>query len=431
MGKVTIPYKPRQVQIEIHELLDRHRFAVIVAHRRLGKTVAMVNQLIKRAVDDGKKMGIYGYVAPFLKQAKAIAWEYLKHFTGVIPGRKVNEQELWVELPNGSRIRIFGADNPDSLRGLYYDGVIMDEVAQMKLEVWGEIIRPALADRLGWAVFIGTPKGINLFYEMYERAKRDTSGEWAARLYTIDQTMKMEDPPLSADEVARLKDESSENIYRQEFLCDFTADNSNTFIEQSAVSEARNREKPMVNTAPLVLGLDVAWFGDDRTVLVARRGQVLEKIEMRRGQDLMDTADMTSAAIVTLNPRAVFVDSIGIGAGVVSRLRQLGHRVIDVNSGRKAPHPDQFVNLKAEMWGRMRDWLDTACIPDDQALQDDLLAPTYDYDSSGRLKIESKDDLKKRGLASTDIADALALTFAQPVAHTDLRARRPRFAEMD
>ena len=102
--------------------------------------------------------------------AKAIAWSYLKHYTSPIPYCKINEGELSIILPNRATIRIFGADNPDALRGLYFDGVVMDEVAQMKPEVWGEIIRPALADRKGWAVFIGTPKGINLFSQMYDLA---------------------------------------------------------------------------------------------------------------------------------------------------------------------------------------------------------------------------------------------------------------------
>ena len=159
---ITVPYKPRDVQREIHDLIEKHRFSVIVAHRRLGKTVCMINHLIKAAVMDKSGTGRYGYVAPFRSQAKSIAWDYLKYFTGVIPLTVFNESELTIDFYNGARIRIFGADNPDAMRGLYFDGVVLDEVADMKPGVWGEIIRPALSDRNGWACFIGTPKGINL-----------------------------------------------------------------------------------------------------------------------------------------------------------------------------------------------------------------------------------------------------------------------------
>ena len=148
---IEIPYEPRPPQPEIHEIINKHRFSVIVAHRRLGKTVCMINQLIKKALCDTSTNGRYGYVAPYRSQAKSIAWDYLKHFTAPIPNRKVNEGELGIDFPNGARIRLFGADNPDAIRGLYFDGVILDEVADMKPEVWGEIIRPALSDRNGWA----------------------------------------------------------------------------------------------------------------------------------------------------------------------------------------------------------------------------------------------------------------------------------------
>ena len=147
----------------------------------------------------------------------------------------------------------------------------------------------------------------------------------------------------------------------------------------------------------------------------------------------MWTASETSAAINRLKPRAVFVDSVGLGAGVVDRLKQLGHRVIGVNSGARSGRPDKYANLKAEMWDKLAQWLreDEPVLPDRKDLKDDLITPGYDYDSSGRLKIESKDEIKSRGLASTDLADALALTFAQPVAAADRTARRAKYAEMN
>jgi phage terminase large subunit len=152
----VIVYCARKPFIPFHH--RRQRWAVLLAHRRAGKTVATINDKIRRALESRLPHGQYAYVAPFLAQAKEVAWEYLKRFAGSSVRLK-NESELWVELVNGARIRIHGADNPDRLRGPYLDGVVLDEYADMRPSVWGEVIRPMLADRQGWATFIGTPKG--------------------------------------------------------------------------------------------------------------------------------------------------------------------------------------------------------------------------------------------------------------------------------
>lgn len=156
--KVKIPYDPRAEQKKIHWEILNHRFSVIVAHRRMGKTVAMINHLILDATKCEKDRPRYAYIAPLYSQAKGISWDYLKHYTAPLPNVKANESELWVEFPskNGpARIRLYGSDNPDTLRGLYFDGVVIDEVAQCKPQLWGEIVRPALTDRKGWCAFIG------------------------------------------------------------------------------------------------------------------------------------------------------------------------------------------------------------------------------------------------------------------------------------
>lgn len=426
MTEYLFSYKPRRWQKELLDSLAQRRLAVVVAHRRAGKTEAMCLRLLLAAIklDRPHPAPFFAYVAPFLNQAKAVAWERLKYYCRALPGLKINESELSLGLWNGAAVRLFGADYPDRLRGLGFDGVVMDEVAQMRPETWPDVVRPALSDRRGWAVFIGTPKGLNLFHDLYQAALKEPD-QWYAGLFSAQDT-----GVIAPEELERLRAEMGENSFRREFLCDFSADADSCFIDFQAVLAAAQRPRPEPNTAPLVIGLDVARFGDDRTCLAFRQGQELKNLEIWRGQDLMWTASKVAEAISSHRPQAVFVDSVGLGAGVVDRLRQLGHRVISVNSGGK-PSKAAYANLKAEMWARMRDWLASAAIPDDQALKSDLLAPTYSYDAAGRLAIESKADLKKRGLPSTDLADALALTFAQPVAHPDLAARRPRFAEMD
>jgi len=429
--EVVFTYKPRQWQKEVLDALESARLAIIVAHRRAGKTEAVVIRLLLAAIRLQRKhpAPFFGYVAPFLNQAKAVAWDRLKYYARTLLDfnlAKINESELILSLWNGSTIRLFGADYPDRLRGLGFDGVVMDEVAQMKPDTWPSVVRPALADRGGWAVFIGTPKGVNIFYELYQKALSRPE-EWYSGSFPADKTGVIDEAELEG-----LRREMGEDVFRREFLCDFTADASGVFIDFQSVYDAAKRECPLVNAAPLVLGLDVARFGDDRNVLVMRRGSVAEDYKVWQGQDLMWTSSATAEYINRLQPRAVFVDSVGLGAGVVDRLRQLGYRVIGVNSGAKAGRDDKYSNLKAEMWDRMRQWLqELAVLPDREDFKKDLLAPTYSFDASGRLKIESKEDLKKRGMASTDIADALALTFAQPVPHADLRRNRPRFAEME
>lgn len=160
--------------------------------------------------------GRFGYVAPFYSQAKAVAWDYLKRYSAVIPGTTVNESELRIDYPNGSRIRLFGADNADALRGLFFDGIVADEYGDWKPSVWGYVIRPALADRGGWAVIIGTPKGRNQFWEIYEHAK--VNEDWLGLCIRASESGLLPQSELDA-----LKLELSEDAWRQEMECDFDA----------------------------------------------------------------------------------------------------------------------------------------------------------------------------------------------------------------
>lgn len=429
---MTIPYTPRYPQGDIHRELESHRFAVLVAHRRMGKTVLAVNHLIKRAITDGKERGFYAYVAPFRTQAEQIAWGYLQHFTEPIPLVKKNEQKLQLTLPNGAVIRIFGADNPDALRGLYFDGVVLDEVAQMKPEVWGEIIRPALADRLGWAVFIGTPKGINLFSQTYDMAlKLQSEGnpDWVAMLYSVDQT-----GAIASAELDALRSEMSDNEFRQEFMCDFTAAADNALIPIDLVRSAvtRHYAEHEYKHAPLIFGVDVARFGSDATVIFKRQGLVAFDPIVMRKLDSMAVADTVARHAAKDKPDAIFVDA-GRGEGVIDRLRQLGFTVTEVPFGGSASDSDHYVNRRVEMWDEMRKWLQQGgAIPPDVILQSDLCAPTYGFNPAGKKLLEPKEKIKERLGRSVDYADALALTFAAPVASMiDKHLERELYGDVD
>lgn len=175
-----------------------------------------INHLIDDALRCTKERPRYGYIAPTYAQGKAVAWDYLKAFTRPIPGVTAHESELRVGLPNGSQIRIYGADAPDSLRGLYFDGVVLDEYGMMAGKTFTEVIRPALSDRQGWAFFIGTPNGKNQFYDVCKEAKG--GGDWFFAEYKASETKILPDAELKSAQKSMTPDE-----YAQEYECSFEA----------------------------------------------------------------------------------------------------------------------------------------------------------------------------------------------------------------
>ena len=190
----------------------RQRFCVWVCHRRFGKTTLALYCLIHDALSNRQPRPRYAYVAPLYRQAKLIAWDLLKHLTHRLPGTHINEAELRVDLHHDARIQLFGADNPDALRGPYWDGVLFDEFAQMRPRVWSEVVRPSLADREGWATFIGTPMGHNHFYDLYQQAHQQAA--WHSALYRASDTGIVTD-----EELASARGTMAPEQYAQEFEC--------------------------------------------------------------------------------------------------------------------------------------------------------------------------------------------------------------------
>lgn len=216
--QVVIPYTPRPQFDAYHNRTER--FAKIVAHRRFGKTVGCINDKIKAALTNGRQYPPprYAYVAPTYTQAKDIAWGYLKHYSAPVPGIKTSESELWVEYPNGARIRLYGADNYDRMRGLYHDGVTIDEPAQMDPRAWPEVIRPTLSDYNGWATFIGTPAGRDWFYKIDQQ----DDGTPADQFFRL--TLKASETGIiNPVELQSLRSGLSEEQFAQEFECSFEA----------------------------------------------------------------------------------------------------------------------------------------------------------------------------------------------------------------
>ena len=223
---------------------------------------------------------------------------------------------------------------------------------------------------------------------------------------------------LSKDEIEALKTELSENAYKQEMLCDFNAASDDVLIPLELVAEAMNRSyQPHVyEHAPLVMGVDVARFGDDASVIFFRRGMMAERPIVIRKLDNMALADRIVSEISQRNPDAVFIDA-GQGAGVIDRVRQLGYAVTEIPFGGKALKSNRFVNRRMEMWHGCLEWLKTGgALPPDEALKAELSSPTYSFNNAGLMQLEKKQDIKERLGRSPDLADALCLTFAAPVA---------------
>lgn len=419
---ITIPYKPRYPQTLIHPALESHRFCVLVTHRQMGKTVCAINHLLKCALQNPLPAGRYFYIAPFLKQAKLIAWDYVRRFAAPLPGVKLQENELCVQLPTGAKIWLLGADNPDALRGTYADGVILDEYAQIKPDVYDEIVRPMLLSRQGWVVFTGTPKGQNQFYELYQTAQKAMQTDpqhWWVGVFRADET-----GVISPAELAELRRRTPAHLFQQEYLCDFTADAEDVLIPMSLVSQAcaRRYGTAEISHAPKIIGVDPARFGADRSVIFKRCGLQAFEPEVYQKIDQMTLAAQVAAAIENFRPDAVFIDA-GCGGGVIDRVRQLGFQVNEINFGASPIKAGQYANKRAEMWGDLKEWLEAGgALPPLPQLKADLCAVRYDFDVSGRMRLESKDALKARVGRSPDLADALALTFALPVQKQTSRA---------
>ena len=414
---VHLGFKPRRWQAQV--AADRRRFTVLACARRSGKTKLAVMLLIDAALKSKQPNSLFGFVAPFLKQARQIAWRELKLSLEPIKNLiDIHETDLSVTFrSNGARIQLFGADNADAMRGLRFDGCIVDEVAHVAPDVWHSVLQPALADREGFCLFIGTVNGIDLLFELMEVAKRDTSGVWHAATFTIFDT-----DALSDTEVARLQRETPPNAWAREFMCDFGASSDDQVLSIGDVEGAARRrytERDLWG-APIILGVDPAHMGDDRSVIVQRQGlQCFEPIVFSK-VSTVELATHVGDVIVACNPAAVFVDVGGVGAGVVDNLRRLGFSPTAINFGSSARRKDRFNNKRSEMIFAAADWIrEGGSIPNDRDFKRELATPCYSIDAQNRRKVESKQDIKKRiSAGSPDLADALALTFAAPVAAT-------------
>ncbi len=251
--RVDIALRPEQAGL----YSTAARFAVRVVHRRFGKTWQAIAELLAGALTTNLPDWRGFYVAPTFKQAKRIAWDYIKSFCREIPGVVFNEQELRADFENGSRIQLLGAETYDSLRGQYADHVVLDEAQLIPSAAWSTVIRPMLADRAGRAVIQGTPSGRhNLLFDLFEYAGGDDP-DWSQHLLTVNDTDVL--PP---NEVKAMKREMSQAEYEQELLCSFNAAIRGAYYakEMSAL-DARGQITQIRYdaAAPVYVALDLGW----------------------------------------------------------------------------------------------------------------------------------------------------------------------------
>jgi len=317
--------------------------------------------------------------------------------------------------------RTSSADRPEALAGVHSENVLLicDEASAIPEPVF-ESAAGSMSGHSATTVLIGNPtRNTGLFF----RTHHQLSSDW----FTMHVSC-LDNPLVSDDFVKQIKATYGEgsNAFRVRVLGEFSLREDDVLIAAELVDSAMDRDVGLNLTEPVVYGVDVARFGDDRTVLCKRQGNVVTEIKSWGGSDLMETVGRIVNEANADKPSVIMVDSIGLGAGVADRLREQGYNVRDVNVSESSAMNPQASRLRDELWLSVRDWLaQRACkIPKTDDLRAELCAPTYAFASNGKIKVEGKADMKRRGLRSPDLADALCLTFADGAAYVGGRASK-------
>jgi len=337
--------------------------------------------------------------------------------TRVMPAKWLTEL-VERDLKKGTRYwgvegRLWSEENPDAYAGVHnFDGVmlIFDEASGIADPIWAVsagFFTENTPNRF-WLAFSNPRRNTGYFYEAFN-AKRDF---W--RNKTVDaRSVEGTDKAVYEQIIQEYGPDSVQA--HVEVYGEFPSAGDDQFIPVYLVDDAFGRPRYKDATAPIIIGVDPARFGADATVIAVRQGRDLNAIKRYRGDDTMEIVGRVIEAIEEYNPALVVIDEGGLGAGVVDRLKEQRYKIKGVNFGNKSVKPVMYGNKRAEMWGLMREWLKTASIPADKLLKSDLTSPRMKPDSKGTIFLEGKKEMKARGLASPDAADAIAVTFAYPV----------------
>ena len=319
----------------------------------------------------------------------------------------------------GAEGKLWSEENPDSYAGVHnMDGmmVIFDEASGIPDSIWSVaagFFTENILDRY-WFAFSNPRRNSGYFFECFN-GKRDF---WATRQVDA-RTVEGTDKAIYEQIIAEYGEDSTQASV--EVYGEFPRAGEDQFISPFVVDEAMRRKPYKDLTAPIILGIDPARGGADSTVIVARQGRDILAIRRYKGDDTMTTVGHVIDAIEEFKPALSVIDEGGLGYGILDRLNEQRYKVKGVNFGWKSKNSAMYQNKRAEMWGLMKTWLKTASIPIDRILKNDLTGPKNKPNSSGSIALEGKKEMKSRGLASPDAADAIAVTFAFPVAHREYR----------
>ena len=333
------------------------------------------------------------------------------------------------DLKKGTRYwslegRLWSAENPDAYAGVHnYDGVMLvfDEASGIDDSIWAVaagFFTENTPNRF-WCCFSNPRRNTGYFYETFH----------GKRAFWQNRQVDARDVEGTDKNVyQQIIDEYGPDSYQAhvEVYGSFPSESDDQFIPANVVDEAMKRAKVKDDSAPIVIGVDPARFGSDSTVIAIRQGRDIVELKKYKGDDTMTVVGHIIEAIEQYRPALVNIDEGGLGAGVVDRLKEQRYKVRGVNFANKSKNPMMYGNKRAEMWGDMKQWLRDASVPNDRYLKTDLISPLIKPDSKGAIFLESKKDMKARGLASPDAADAIALTFAFPVASRQYVDKSPR-----
>jgi len=393
----------------LHDKSPLLRYFWLNWHRRARKTTLALNLLIRECCRNPRS--IYDFVAPTYKQAKSIIWQDPDMLDSFLPDRNVfgwdkNSTDLMVRFENKSILKLKGADNPDSLRGPRANGVWFDEWALMEAAGIMAIYQPILAeDRNRWAGFSFTPKGCNHAKEGIEKAENNPN----CFVSTLPADISGIFTPEELEE-ARLA--MPPELFQQEFMCSFIAEEEMTFITSASLEALRHliriEDKPRT-----FISVDPATGGDECVAKVFCSTKELEQKIYHLPDEMKIVAELQVLAM-THGTKNFVIESVGLGGGIASRLRQLGFNVFDFEPGSKALDSDHFANLKAEMWWEVSKMVRNGkCdYPEDMKTRQQLSSVKYKVQSnSGKLICEPKDLTKKRLGNSPDRADAWVIAM--------------------
>jgi hypothetical protein len=349
--------------------------------------------------------------------------------TRVMPAKWLTEL-VERDLKKGTRYwgvegRLWSEENPDAYAGVHnFDGVmlIFDEASGISDAIWAVaagFFTENTPHRF-WMAFSNPRRNTGYFYEAFN-AKRDFWRNKVVDARSVEGTDKAVYEQI-------IQEYGPDSVQAHvEVYGEFPSAGDDQFIPVYLVDDATQRPRYKDASAPIIIGVDPARFGADATVIAVRQGRDLNVIKRYRGDDTMEIVGRVIEAIEEFNPTLVVIDEGGLGAGIVDRLKEQRYRQVKgVNFGNKSTKPIMYGNKRAEMWGNMREWLKTASVPTDKLLKSDLTSPKVKPDSKGTIFLEGKKEMKARGLASPDAADAIAVTFAYPVGNRTPVDKAPR-----